>query len=203
MSNPSIAWQRLQAGNQHFHATSRSRQKAATRDQSPLAVVFRCADDRTASEAVFGQSWGSLMDISNWGHVIDTGVLATVEYAVDKLKTPLIVILGHENSSAMEASLEAWNNVNIPEGATRAVIEHAMFSLARQDASISNADELAAAHTVHTGVSLLQKSAALAKAVDSGQSAIVCLVRDADGGLRVCATFGDVAENEAPLLECV
>ncbi|ORB84412.1 hypothetical protein B1987_12075 [Mycobacterium kansasii] len=204
MSNPSIAWQRLQAGNQRFYAPLRSRQKATAKDHSPIAVVFRCADADTPSEVVLGQSWGSLIDISTWGHVIDTGVLATVEYAVGTLKTPLIVVLGHEDCAAMETALAAWNNVAIPEGAARAVVEQAISSLARQDADISTADELSAAHAVHTGVSLLHKSAVIAKAVDTGQTAIVCLVSNAeDGRLRTCATFGHVDDSDSALLECV
>ncbi|KZS69654.1 carbonic anhydrase [Mycobacterium pseudokansasii] len=204
MSNPSIAWQRLQAGNQRFYAPLRSRQKATAKDHSPVAVVFRCADADTPSEVVLGQSWGSLIDISTWGHVIDTGVLATVEYAVGTLKTPLIVVLGHEDCAAMETALAAWNNVSIPEGAARVVVEQAISSLARQDADISSADELSAAHAVHTGVSLLHKSAVIAKAVDTGQTAIVCLVSNAeDGRLRTCATFGHVDDSDSALLECV
>lgn len=204
MSDPSITWQRLQAGNQRFYATLRSKQKAGAKDHSPIAVVFRCADADTASEVVLGQSWGSLIDISTWGHVIDTGVLATVEYAVGTLKTPLIVVLGHEHCAAMETALRAWENVSFPEGAARAVVEQAVSSLARQDADISSADKLSAAHVVHTGVSLLHKSAVIAKAVDSGESAIVCLVSNAeDGRLRVCATFGQVDDCDSALLECV
>lgn len=203
MSNPSIAWQRLQSGNQRFVA-SRSRHKVTAKDHSPVAVVFRCADADLASEVVLGQSWGSFIDVSTWGHVIDTGVLATVEYAVGTLKTPLIVILGHDNCAAMETALKAWQNVTFPDGAARAVVEQAISSLARQDVQLTNGDELSAAHVVHTGVSLLQKSAVIAKAVDSGQSAIVCVANDAnDGRLRVCATFGDVSESQSPLLECV
>ncbi|KAA1248966.1 carbonic anhydrase [Mycobacterium simiae] len=203
MSNPTIAWQRLQSGNQRF-ATSWSRHNATAKDDSPFAVVFRCADADIASEVVLGQSWGALIDISTWGHVIDTGVLATVEYAVGTLKTPLIVILGHDDCAAMDTALEAWKKVSFPDGAARAVVEQAISSLARQDVQLSNADELSAAHVVHTGVSLLQKSAVIAKAVDSGQTAIVCVANDGnDGRLRVCATFGDVSESQAPLLECV
>jgi carbonic anhydrase len=204
MPNPSSAWQRLQAANRRFSATLRSRQKIAAMDDSPVAVVFRCADAAMASEELFDQSRGSLMDISTWGHVIDTGVLAALEYAVGTLKTPLIVVLGHPDCAAMQTALNAWNTVTFPEGAVRAVVEHAVSSLARQDASISNADELAATHVVHTGASLLHKSPVIAKAVDSGQSAIVSLVDDGnDGRLRICATFGDVSGDGSALLECV
>ncbi|QUR69165.1 carbonic anhydrase [Mycobacterium spongiae] len=203
MSNPSVAWRRLQAGNHQFHSTPRLAQNVATSGHTPAAVVFRCADADAASEVVFGQREGSLVEISNWGHVIDTGVLATAEYAVEKLKTPLIVVLGHHQCAAMQTTLDAWANVRIPHGAVRAVVEQAISSLARPDSDIGSPEELAAAHVVQSGVSLLQKSPALTKAVDHGDSAIVCLVSDADGRIRVCATFGNVADSTPRPLEYV
>ena len=204
MSNPSAAWQRLQAGYRRFSATLRSRHRLALTDRSPVAVVFRCADSDMASEVLFDQRRGSLIDVSTWGHVVDTGVLATLEYAVGTLRTPLIVVLGHTDCAAMHTALKAWNNVAFPEGAVRAVVEQAISSLTRLDASIVDAEELSAAHVVQAGVTLLHKSPVIAKAVDSGQTAIVCLVGDrTDGRLRVCATLGAVSESESPLLEHV
>ena len=204
MSNPSSSWQRLQAGNQHFYAAMRAKRNTAASGRPPVAVVFRSADSNMASEVVFGQSWGSLIDISNWGHVIDAGVLATLEYAVGTLKTPLIVILGHSDSAAMQTALDAWNTAKFPEGASRAVVEQAISSLARKDAGINTADDLSAAHVAHVGVSLLHKSPVVAKAVDSGQCGIVCAVIDReDGRIQVCGTIGDIADDQTPLLEVV
>lgn len=203
MSNPTSAWQSLQAGNQHFYNTLR-KQHSAANGQPPAAVVFRSADSDVPSQVVFGQSWGSIIDISNWGHVIDTGVLATLEYAVGTLKTPLVVILGHSDSSAMQTALDAWNKANFPDGATRAVVEQAVSSLARKDAGINTADDLTAAHVAHVGVSLLHKSPLVAKAVDSGRCAIVAALLDrADGRVQVCGTIGQVSDNETPLLRVV
>ncbi|WP_322860387.1 carbonic anhydrase [Mycobacterium europaeum] len=204
MSNPSAAWQELQAGHRRFSATLQSRHGLAATDRSPIAVVFRCADSDMASEVLLDQRRGSLIDVSTWGHVVDTGVLATLEYAVDTLKTPLIVVLGHPGCAAMHTALKAWHNVAFPEGAARAVVEQAVSSLTRLDASIVEAEDLSAAHVVQTGVTLLHKSPMIAKAVDSGHTAIVCLVGDrTDGRLRVCATLGAVSETESPLLERV
>lgn len=203
MSNPTSAWQSLQAGNQHFYNTLR-KQHAHANGRPPAAVVFRSSDSDVPSQVVFGQSWGSIIDISNWGHVIDTGVLATLEHAVDTLKTPLIVILGHSDSTAMQTALDAWNNATFPDGATRAVVEQAISSLARKDAGIDNADDLTAAHVAHVGVSLLHKSPLLAKAVDSGRCAIVCAVLDrTDGRVQACGTIGHVSDSETPLLRVV
>lgn len=206
MYNPSSAWRRLQNGNQRFHATVRSRNQA-TDERPPLAAVFRCADAVTPNEVLLGQSWGSLVDVSTWGHVIDTGALATMEYAVGTLKTPLIVVLGHAPCAAMQTALTAWNNVSFPQGAIRSVVEQAISSLTRVGGSIDNAGALAAAHVVNTGAALLHKSPIIAAAVDSGQSAIVCAMSgdgaDGSGLIRTCATFGDVSVGDATLLECV
>lgn len=203
MYNPSSAWRRLQAGNQRFAASARSGKQAAD-GQAPVAAVFRCADADTPSEVLLGQSWGSLIDVSTWGNVIDTGVLATLEYAVGTLKTPLIVVLGHAHCAAMQTSLEAWNSASFPQGATRPVVEQAISSLTRLDGTIASADDLCAAHVVHTGASLLHKSSMIAGAVDGGDTAIVCVVGGGkDGLVRTCATFGDVPAGDAPLLECV
>jgi carbonic anhydrase len=203
-SNPSAAWQRLRAGNECCCAALSSRADVATERQTPMAAVFRCADSPMASEAVFGQNRGSLVEISNWGHVVDTGVLAGLEYAVGTLRTPLIAVLGHPDCAAMHTALNAWKSVSFPDGAVRAVVEHGISSLTRLNTTIGTADELSAAHVAQTGVTLLHKSPLIAKAVDGGQTAIVCLVSDRnDGRLRVCATFGDVSETASPLFECV
>jgi carbonic anhydrase len=205
--NPSSAWRRLQAGNRCSHTTVRSTKRVAGNGEVPVAAVFRCADADTPSEVVLGQSRGSLIDVSTWGHVIDTGTLATMEYAVGTLKTPLIVVLGHPHCAAMQTALTAWNNVTFPTGAARTVVEQAISSLTRLGGRIDNADELSAAHVVNTGASLLHRSPIIAAAVDSGQSAIVCVMGggdSADGGLlRTCATFGDVQVTGSTLLECV
>lgn len=207
MLNPSSAWRRLQAGNRYFYATVRSTTRVADNADVPVAAVFRCADADTPSEAVLGQSRGSLIDVSTWGHVIDTGALATMEYAVDTLKTPLIVVLGHAHCAAMQTALTAWNNVTFPKGAARTVVEQAISSLTRLGGGIDDADELSAAHVVNTGASLLHRSPIIAAAVDSGQSAIVCVMSSNDSGdgglLRTCATFGDVQVTGSTLLECV
>jgi carbonic anhydrase len=204
MSNSSSAWQLLKAGNQHFYANVQGKHNSAANGRPPVAVVFRSADSDMASELIFGQPWGSLIDISNFGHVIDSGVLATLDYAVGTLKTPLIVVLGHSDSIAMQTALDAWNTAEFPEGASRAVVEQAISSLARKDGGIKNADDLSAAHVAHVGVSLLHKSPAVARAVDRGECAIVCAVIDReDGRLRVCGTIGDIADSQTPLLELV
>lgn len=202
-SDPLIAWQRLRAGNERFFMPVRGH-RGGPIDEHPVAAVFRCADTGLASEMVFGQSWGSLIDVSTWGHVIDTGVLATLEYAVDTLEVPLIVVLGHQDCHAMRTAMRAWNDAVIPDGATRTVVEHAIGSIVRRGAAADSLEAVTAAHIAETGLALLERSPLIARRVDSGQCAIVCATTGpTDGKISAHATIGSVGEVDGALLECV
>jgi carbonic anhydrase len=203
MSDPLIAWQRLRAGNERV-ATTNGHQHPELIDERPTAVVLRCADAGSASAIIFGQSWGSVIDVSTWGHVIDTGVLATLEYAVATLEVPLIVVLGHHDCHAMRTAMRAWNDAALPEGATRVVVEHAIGSIVRRGAAADSIEAVTSAHIVETGLALLERSPVIARKVDAGQCGIVCVTTRSEGGrLRACATVGAVGEVEGSLLECV
>lgn len=102
----------LLAGNHAFVSAGAScpRQTPARRgevatSQHPLAVVVGCADSRVPPEAIFGQGIGDLFVIRIAGNVIDDAVLGSIEYAVEHLGAPLVVVLGHERCGAVEAAL--------------------------------------------------------------------------------------------------
>jgi carbonic anhydrase len=201
--DPLIAWQRLRAGNEKLVQPMRGHRGNAL-DDSPIAAVFRCADTGLASEMVFCQGYGSLIDVSNWGHVVDSGSLASLEYAVDVLQVPLIVVLGHDNCRAMKMAMRAWTDAVIPDDATRTVVEHAIGSIVRRGAAAGSLEEVTTAHIVETGLGLLERSPLIARRVDAGQCAIVCASTDAtDGRIVAHATIGAVGEVDGELLECV
>lgn len=199
-SDPLIAWQRLRSGNERPVQAIRGNPI----DDRPVAAVFRCADTVLPNETVFGQSYGSLIDVSNWGHVADNGALASLEYAVENLGVPLIVVLGHHDCPAMRMAMRAWTDAVIPEGASRIVVEQVIGSIVRRGAAADSIEEVTAAHIVDTGLALLERSAVIARNVDAGRCAIVCATSDAtDGRIVVHATVGAVGEVDGALLECV
>ena len=57
-------------------------------------MVFGCADSRVAAEIIFDQGLGDMFVVRTAGHVIDSAVLGSIEYAVAVLNVPLIVVLG-------------------------------------------------------------------------------------------------------------
>jgi len=66
-----------------------------------------CSDSRVPPEVIFGQGLGLLFVVRVAGNVIDTAVLGSIEYAVVHLKTPLLVIMGHEKCGAVIAAAGA------------------------------------------------------------------------------------------------
>ena len=200
-SEPLIAWQRLRSGNERPGMPGND---IGNHDERPVAAVFRCADTAMPSEMVFGQSWGSLVDVSTWGHVVDSGVMGALEFAVDTLEVPLIVVLGHPECEAMRTAMRAWTDAAIPEGATRAVVEHAIGSIVHRGAAGGSIDEVTSAHIVETGMALLERSPVIARRVDAGLCAIVCATTTpGDNRITVHATVGAVGEVDGALLECV
>lgn len=117
--NAARALKLLQDGNarfaagqsQHPHETSDWRH-ALEQEQHPYAVVIGCSDSRVPIELVFDQGFGDLFVIRVAGNVVDTDVIASVEYAIDHLETELIVVMGHSNCGAIAATLDCLSNAD-------------------------------------------------------------------------------------------
>jgi len=74
--------------------------------QHPLATVLSCADSRVPVEIIFDQGIGDLFVVRVAGNVAATDELGSMEYAVDHLGVPLVVVLGHSQCGAVAAVVE-------------------------------------------------------------------------------------------------
>jgi carbonic anhydrase len=114
---PETALAELKAGNERFQKAQRTRsaetradgdrRKATAKGQHPIAAVLGCADSRVVPDFLFDQSFGGIFDVSNAGNVVDSDVLGSMEYAVEHLHVPLVVVLGHTSCGAVEAAANA------------------------------------------------------------------------------------------------
>jgi carbonic anhydrase len=109
----STALQSLKAGNERFVTgnllpkdTYAEDRKALCEGQHPFAVVLCCSDSRVAPEILFDQKLGDLFVIRNAGNVVDEDVLGSIEYAVEHLGTPLVVVMGHSCCGAVTATCQ-------------------------------------------------------------------------------------------------
>lgn len=82
------------------------RRELSSNGQKPVATVIACADSRVPPELLFRGTVGNLFVLRTAGNVTnDEAVLASVEYAVAVLKTPLVLVMGHERCGAVKASM--------------------------------------------------------------------------------------------------
>ncbi len=107
------AWRRLVEGNRRFVTGSQTHpheslrwRESLVRGQRPFAVVLGCADSRVPPELVFDHGLGDLFTIRAAGEVLDNSVLGSVEYAVEHLGIPLVVVLGHARCGAVSAAVD-------------------------------------------------------------------------------------------------
>jgi carbonic anhydrase len=109
---PADSWAELAAGNARFVSGDlKPRLDACRRDctkltQKPYAIVLSCSDSRVPPEITFDQRIGDLFVVRVAGNVASDEAIGSIEYAIDHLKTPkIIVVLGHERCGAVEAAL--------------------------------------------------------------------------------------------------
>ena len=111
--SPAEALARLKAGNQRYvDGVAKRHDFVAEREalvggQNPFAGILSCADSRVAPEYAFDTSRGDLFVVRVAGNFVNTDNLASFEYAVAVLKTPLILVLEHESCGAVKAAIEA------------------------------------------------------------------------------------------------
>jgi carbonic anhydrase len=91
---------------QHPHQDRERRALAAGQGQHPLATVLTCSDSRVPPEIIFDQGLGDIFVIRVAGNVSATDEIGSIEYAVDHLATPLVVVLGHSQCGAVTAVVE-------------------------------------------------------------------------------------------------
>lgn len=110
---PQESWDAMKAGNTRFHngepAHPRQdidRRSNVAEGQTPYAALFGCADSRLSAEIIFDVGLGDLFVVRNAGQVIGDTVLGSLEYAVEVLGVPLILVLGHDNCGAIRATID-------------------------------------------------------------------------------------------------
>jgi len=106
------ALQRLRDGNARFVAQLRSGEAPnPTRrelpvGQAPFAAILGCSDSRVPVEIIFDQGLGDLFVIRVAGNIVAPSQVGSVEFAAERFGTRLVVVLGHSQCGAIQATLE-------------------------------------------------------------------------------------------------
>ena len=110
--SPDAALDRLMKGNARYveglsrrHDFKHERE-ALTKGQNPFAAVLSCADSRVAPEFCFDTARGDIFVCRVAGNFASDDIVASLEYTVQVLNTPLILVLGHEACGAIDATIK-------------------------------------------------------------------------------------------------
>ena len=111
--SPDAALDRLMKGNARYvdgvsrrHDFKHERE-ALSLGQNPFAAVLSCADSRIAPEYCFDAARGDLFVCRVAGNFAGDEMVASLEYAVQVLNTPLILVLGHDSCGAVDATIKS------------------------------------------------------------------------------------------------
>ena len=104
---------RLKEGNLRFVSGERSPEARLDQlerikrggDQSPFAIILGCSDSRVPAELVFDQGIGDLFVIRVAGNIVAPSQVGSIEFAADQFGTRLVVVMGHSNCGAVQATL--------------------------------------------------------------------------------------------------
>ncbi len=156
------------------------RELTATSGQHPIATILGCADARVPPEIVFDQKFANLFVIRVAGNVTGVSEVASAEYGVHYLGTPLVVVLGHSACGAVKAAVDKTplegKLPKLIEMITPAVDNaHAANPKLKGDAFTEAAVEENVRYQMST---LLKQSDLIRKANSAGKIKVVGAVRD-------------------------
>lgn len=107
------AFRRLKEGNLRFTGSiagdaelQSPRRTKLSKATEPFAIILGCSDARVPAEIVFDQGLGDLFVIRVAGNIVSPSQVGSVEFAAERMGTRLVVVLGHTQCGAIQATIE-------------------------------------------------------------------------------------------------
>lgn len=189
--SPDQALASLKEGNERFVANPAAcfenlaeRRREIALGQAPFAAVVACSDSRVPPELLFGRSLGELFVIREAGNTVDTVALGSIEYAVEHLGVPLLVVLGHRRCGAVQAAIAVVkDNATFP-GSIGRMVEPIVPAVLKAQGAAGDLQENAVRENVRRTVTRLRTSPepVLLEPLNNGRLRIVGAGYDLDDG---------------------
>jgi len=179
---PQAAWNALVNGNHRFVSGDPAhprqdieRREALAEKQRPFAALFGCADSRLSAEIIFDVGLGDLFVVRNAGQVIAETIIGSLEFSVEVLGVPLILVLGHDECGAIRATMAAIDGTLKSEGEfIHNLVERIRPTVvAANESGKYEIDDITELHVQDTINELLTRSKLISDAVKSGKLAVV------------------------------
>lgn len=189
--SPDEALGRLKHGNDIFARGGASialpgvaRMAELAKGQAPFAVIVGCSDSRTAPELIFDCNLGELFVVRVAGSTVSQEGLGSIVYAVEHLKAPLVVVLGHTKCGAVGAAIDvATKHADLHGALLNMVLPIIPAVLEAQDKHPADLQDAAVRQNVRdTAARLKVADGVLAEKLDQGQLKILSATYDLSTG---------------------
>ena len=175
--------------------------ETASNGQKPTCAVLACSDSRVPVERVLDCGVGDVFVIRVAGNVCGTDEVGSIEYAVEHLHVPLVVVLGHSKCGAVMAAV---THAHVP-GSVAAIIERinpAVAAARAANPALSEDDlvpEAIKSNVWQSIKDLCKQSAIIREQVRLGNLEIVGALYDvADGKVYWMGEHPQIAKLVAP-----
>lgn len=185
------ALQLLREGNERFVAgqamhpnqTQERMKETAINGQKPFATILACSDSRVPVEVIFDRGVGDLFVVKVAGNVADVDEIATIEYGLEHLGTPVLVVLGHTKCGAVTAvAKEAHLEGNLPKLASKIIPAYEKVKK-EHSKDAHNLIDLTIKENVYQTISdILSKSKIISELVETKKVKVVGAIYDIESG---------------------
>lgn len=182
------ALKELKEGNEEFISgnTAELRADLAENGQAPYAVVITCSDSRVAPEVLFNTTMGEIFTIRTAGNVVGEFEIGSVEYGVEHLGAPLVVVMGHSNCGAVSAALGGE-----AEGSIQNIIDEITPSVA----------EAKKIETDESAVSALAENLNIQNTIQKLRTSTILSHLESKGDVKIIGAKYDIKDGSVEILE--
>lgn len=143
--------------------------KALSNRQNPHCCILSCSDSRVVPELIFEAGIGELFVVRVAGIAVGPNVLESIEYAVKKLKVPLLMLLGHDNCGVMEYVKKQYPK---KDGCFKSIL-NCVYPVFDNKKEFDDENALAKKHTLWVEKFLLENSKIIKDARENDSLSIV------------------------------
>ena len=154
-----------------------------TKGQKPIAAILTCADSRVSPEIIFDQGLGDLFVLRVAGNVINDMFIGSLEYAVEHLNVSLLMVLGHSQCGAVDATIKGGN----PPGHINSLVQAIKPALDRLKKKSPDWVNIVAKENVKIGVERL-------RTIDP-----ILTARYDEGDIDIVGAFYDIKSGKVSL----
>ncbi len=182
------ALKELEDGNEEFLSgnTAELRTDLAENGQTPYAVVITCSDSRVAPEVLFHTTMGELFTIRTAGNVVDKYEIGSVEYGVEHLGAPLVVVMGHSDCGAVSAAIGGE-----AEGSIQNIIDEIAPSVA--EAKKTETDESA--------IAAMTEDLNIQNTIQKLRTSTILSHLESEGDVKIIGAKYDIKDGSVKIME--